>query len=273
MSQFLTCVVVDDELPARQAMCRQIERHCPSIRVLQACSNAAEAYDAVLKNAPDVVFLDIQMPGESGLEFLERFDNRNFYVVFCTTYHQYAVDAIRKQAFDYLLKPIDPDELKACARRVSRHFYEEKPQGSMGASHADRKVELQTSGQRHFVRYSDIDYIEACGSYSEIYLHNGRRITISKNLKKVEELLDDELFFRVHNSFLVRLPAVDSCNYRSNTLTLRNGSKVQMSTRRREEVRKRLAALMVDVGPMSSPQMAADDPEPFIRLSREGADE
>jgi two-component system LytT family response regulator len=143
----------------------------------------------------------------------------------------------------------------------------------MGASHADRKVELQTSGQRHFVRYSDIDYIEACGSYSEIYLHNGRRITISKNLKKVEELLDDELFFRVHNSFLVRLPAVDSCNYRSNTLTLRNGSKVQMSTRRREEVRKRLAALMVDVGPMSSPQMAADDPEPFIRLSREGADE
>lgn len=265
MSHFLTCVVVDDELPARQSMCRQVERHCPSIRVLQSCSSASEAYDAILSNAPDVVFLDVQMPGESGLEFLERFENRNFYVVFCTTFRDYAIEAIRKQAFDFLLKPIDPEELKACARRVSRHFFEERPRGTEGVSHADRKVEFQTSGQRHFVRYADIECVEACGSYSEIYLANGRRITISKNLKKVEELLDDDLFFRVHNSVLVRLPSVDGCNYRKNTLSLRNGREIQMSTRRREEVRRRLAALMVDVGRQSVPQMAADDPAPFIR--------
>lgn len=263
MSQFLTCVVVDDELPARQAMCRQIERHCPSIRVLQSARSAPEAYHVVREHSPDVVFLDIQMSGESGLLFLERFEDRKFYVVFCTAYDQYAIEALRKQAFDYLLKPVDPQELKACARRISRHFFEEKQHSTGQFAHVNRKVELLTSGQRHFVRYADIDYVEAFGSYSEVHLSNGRRITLSKNLKKVEELLDDELFFRVHNSFLVRLPAVDRCNYRLNTLILGSGVEIQMSVRRREEVRRRLAALMVDFGRSRPAQLAADDPVPF----------
>lgn len=262
MSRFLTALVVDDESPARQAMCRQIERYCPSIRVLKALSGAAEAYDAVLQLAPDVVFLDIRMPGESGLEFLERFEDRKFYVVFSTTYHEYAVEALRKQAFDYLLKPVDPEELKSCAKRITRHFYDKGGDGTMYGAHVDRKIEFMTSGHRHFVRHTDIEYIEASGSYSEVYLTNGRKITVSKNLKKIEDSLDDDMFYRVHNSFLVRLPSVDSCNYRTNSLRLIGGAEISMSVRRREEVRRRLAALMVDVK-ASRPGLAADDPAPY----------
>ena len=115
----IRCVVVDDELHARQSLCRLIERHCPNFEVVQTASNAPEAYQVVKEYAPDLVFLDIQMPNESGLEFLDRFDDRKFSVVFCTTYHEYAVEALRKRAFDYLLKPVDEQDLVACAKRIT----------------------------------------------------------------------------------------------------------------------------------------------------------
>ena len=114
-SQPIRCLVVDDEMPARQAICRQIEKYCPHFQIVQTASSAAEAYQLIRDLAPEVVFLDIQMPHESGLELLDRFKDRSFYVVFCTTYHEYAVEALRKRAFDYLLKPVDGKDLIACA--------------------------------------------------------------------------------------------------------------------------------------------------------------
>ena len=92
----IRCVVVDDELHARQSICRQIEKNCPNFEVIQTASSAAEAYQVIKECAPDLVFLDIQMPNETGLEFLDRFEGRKFFVVFCTTYHEYAVEALRK---------------------------------------------------------------------------------------------------------------------------------------------------------------------------------
>ena len=264
----LRVVVVDDELPARQAIHRQIERHCPGLDVVYAAANAAEAYREIKWLAPDVVFLDIRMPDESGMELLDRFPERDFYVVFCTTYHEYAVEAIRKQAFDYLLKPVDAEELKACARRISDHFRVGSLLKADPQPDPQRKIELQTSGHRHFVKVGEILNIEASGSYSTFFLTEGRRITISKNLKRVEELIDDPGFFRVHNSQLVQLSSVQRCNYRSNTLTLMDGSEVPMAVRKRDEVRLRLEQLMVDVeGPKRrrrrEPPMAAEPRPPL----------
>jgi len=243
----LRVIVVDDELPARMAIQYQIERHCPGMKVVYAAKNAAEAFREIKQLAPDVVFLDIRMPEETGLQLLDRFPDRHFYVVFCTTYHEYAVEAIRKQAFDYLLKPVDASELKACARRISNHFHIRSVVFDERHPDPHRKIELQTSGHRHFVKVSEILNVEASGSYSTFYLESGRKITISKNLKRVEELLNDPDFFRVHNSQLVRLRSVLSCNYRSNSLTLKDGSRVPMAVRKRDEVRSRLAQMMVDI--------------------------
>lgn len=268
VDEILRVVVVDDEKPARLAIQHQIERHCPGMRVVHAASTAAEAFREIKRLAPDVVFLDIRMPDETGLELLDRFPDRDFYVVFCTTYHEYAVEAIRKQAFDYLLKPVDAEELRACARRISNHFHIGYPLPVEPQRDPHRKIELQTSGHRYFVKVSDILNVEASGSYSTFHLEEGRRITVSKNLKRVEELLDDPVFYRVHNSQLVRLTSVLSCNYRSNTLTLKDGSEVPMAVRKRDEVRQRLEQLMVDVeGPKRRRRSAplAAEPRPPLK--------
>jgi two-component system LytT family response regulator len=242
----LQCIVIDDEQPARQALSRQIERFCPGLQVVRTAPNAREGYRAIVESSPDVVFLDVRMPDESGLQMLDRFPQRDFYVVFCTTYHEYAVEALRKQAFDYLLKPVDAKDLKACAQRIAEHFYFEGPAGDGGSDEwANKKLELVTSGHRYFVKHKDILQVEASGSYATFYLSSGKRITLSKNLKRVEEMLNDPMFYRVHNSQLVRLTGVQSCNVRANTLTLRDGREVPMSVRKRDEVMQQLEALML----------------------------
>lgn len=253
LAPVLSCLVVDDEPHARQALCRHIERHCPALHVVQTASSAAEAAHFIDSLSPDVVFLDVRMPHETGLELLDRFPDRRFEVVFCTTYHEYAVDALRREAFDYLLKPVDPEELKACAHRMVHRL-----KGDV------RRVELQTSGHRFFVRHSDILFVEASGSYATFHLLSGRRITVSKNLRKVEELLTDDRFFRVHNSHLVHMACVESFNLRTGTLTLRGGKQVPYAVRKRDEVRRRLAALMIapDAEPASWTQAAEAAPEP-----------
>ncbi|MEZ7816740.1 MAG: LytTR family DNA-binding domain-containing protein [Flavobacteriales bacterium] len=244
MRQSLNVLVVDDEAPAREVLCRQIERSCPFLNVIQTASNAREARSYIESLAPDIVFVDIQMPDESGLELIDGYKDRDFYVVFATTYHKYAVDALRQRAFDYLLKPIDKDELKACARRILMHFYLKRKPGMGALPPAPRRFEIVTSRKRHFVRHEDILHIEACGSYSTLYLESGRRLTISKNLKKVEDILDDPTFFRVHNSQIVHLNFIHSCNYKTHSITLTSGKEIPMAVRKREELRKRMTSLI-----------------------------
>ena len=260
----IRCLVVDDEMPARQAICRQIERHCPSFQVIQTASSAVQAYQLIQELTPDVVFLDVQMPHETGIQLLDRFKDRNFYVVFCTTYHEYAVEALRRRAFDYLLKPVDQDDLIACAKKIIHKLRiddEPVPREIPGG----KRVELITSGQRFFVRHTEILYVEASGSYSTFYLSTGRRITVSKNLKRIEVMLQDSIFCRVNNSFLVRLASVQSFSHRNGTLHLSNGKDVPIAVRKREYVRKRLIQLMINVNGDEALSVAAEADTPSIQ--------
>jgi len=244
MRRNLNVLVVDDEAPARELMCRQIERCCPSLQVVQTASSAKEARAIIDSTSPDVVFLDIQMPHESGIELVEKYKDRDFYVVFATTYHEYAVEALRHRAFDYLLKPIDKDELTACTRRILMHYYTNSKKGLIVNRPVPKRLELSTSGKKHFVKYDDIMHIEACGSYSTIFLKSGKRLTISKNLKKVERMLDDEMFFRVHNSQIVHLSKIHTCNYRNQTIILENGKEVPLAVRKREKLRHQMKVML-----------------------------
>ena len=264
LNQPIRCLVVDDEMPARQALCRQIERHCPHFQVVQTASSAAEAFQLIKELAPEVVFLDVRMPHETGLELLDRFEERTFHVVFCTTYHEYAVEALRKKAFDYLLKPVDAMDLIACAKRITYALRVQPESQQTQTPPGGRRVELITSGQRHFVRHSDIVYVEASGSYSTLYLTTGKRITVSKNLKRIEEMLQDTLFCRVHNSFLVRLDAVQSFSHRNGTLLLPNGKEVPMAVRKREQVRKRLVGLMTGAQDEAELPLAAEQQQQLL---------
>ena len=244
MLRQLHALVVDDEPHCRDLLCRQLERICPSISVMQTATGAKEAERMIQDLAPDVVFMDIHMPHRSGLELLEALSDRDFYLVFTTAYDRYAVEALRKQAFDYLLKPINRDDLQACTRRILLHFYHHRAPGKGALSPATRRLEILTSGKRHFVRHKDIVHVEAEGSYTTLHLANGRRITMSKNLKRVEEMLNNEMFFRPHNSHLVQLHRVEACNYRDNTVVLDTGAVVPMAVRKREALKQRLSLLM-----------------------------
>ena len=244
MLRQLHALVVDDEPHCRDLLCRQLERTCPSIHVLQTASSAKEAERLIQELAPDVVFMDIHMPHTSGLDLLDALSERDFYLVFTTAFDQYAVEALRKRAFDYLLKPIDRQDLQACARRILMHFYHHRTPGQGALSPAMRRIEILTSGKRHFVRHRDIVHVQAEGSYTTLHLESGRRITMSKNLKRVEEMLNNEMFFRAHNSHLVQLERVEACNYRDNTVVLDNGAVVPMAVRKREALKQRLALLM-----------------------------
>lgn len=244
MLRRLHALVVDDEPHCRDLLCRQIERTCPSIQVTQTAASAREAEQCIRDLAPDVEFMDIHMPHTTGLDLLDALADRDFYLVFTTAFDQYAVDAIRQRAFDYLLKPIDRDELQACARRILMHFYHHRIPGEGALSAAMRRLEICTSGKRHFVRHKDIVHVEAEGSYTTFHLASGRRITMSKNLKRVEEMLNSDMFFRAHNSHLVQLERVTSCNYRDNTVALDTGAIVPMAVRKREALKQRLSLLM-----------------------------
>jgi two-component system LytT family response regulator len=237
MNAQLDAIIVDDEAPAREVLQSQIQRHCPFIRIIDEAPNARIGYDAIVKGRPHVVFVDIRMPFETGLDLIDRFENRDFYVVFYTTYQDYAIDAIRRQAFDYLLKPVDIDDLKACAERIQSHYQVKMIEN--GDYH--RKLEITTSGQRHFIRHSEILHIEASGSYACIYKTDGKRLMVSKNLKYVENLIDNPKFVRVHNSQLVHLNKVKQCNYRTNALTLVNGKEIKLAVRKKESLRRQMA--------------------------------
>lgn len=244
MLRQLHAIVVDDEAHCREMLCRQIERTCPSVAVLQTASTAREAEMLIHELAPDVVFMDIHMPHRSGLDLVTTMTDRDFYLVFTTAHHQYAVDALRSQAFDYLLKPIASDDLKSCTRRMLMHFYHHRQPGEGAISPAHRRLEVSTSGKRHFLRHKDIVHAEAEGSYTTLHLKSGKRLTLSKNLKRIEEMLDNDIFFRAHNSHLVQLSCVHSCNYRDNTMTLESGKTVPMAVRKREAMKHKLSLLM-----------------------------
>ena len=194
--------------------------------------------------APDVVFMDIHMPHKSGRDLLESMGDRDFYLVFTTAHDHCAVEALRQQAFDYLLKPINRADLQACARRILMHFYHHRMPEEGALSPSLRRLEILTSGKRHFVRHRDIVHAEAEGSYTTLHLASGRRITISKNLKRLEEMLNNDMFFRPHNSHLVQLERVEACNYRDNTVVLDTGDVVPMAVRKREALKQRLSLLM-----------------------------
>ena len=177
MLRQLHALVVDDEPHCRDFLCRQIERLCPSLNILQTATSAREAERLIHELAPDVVFMDIHIPHRSGIELTNSLEHRDFFLVYTTAHHEYAVDALRQKAHDYLLKPIDRDDLVACTRRMIMHFYHQRKPGAGSLSPTTRRLEIHTSGKRHFVQ---LDRIVAC-NYREncVTLDNGSEVPMA----------------------------------------------------------------------------------------------
>jgi len=212
----ITAVIIDDEKKCVSLLKHLIENHCSDINVVGEAESAAQGLQVIQQHKPDLVFLDIEMPDKTGFELLKSLPEINFDLIFTTAYNHYAIKAIRFSALDYLLKPVDLDELKNALARVYKKHQKTGQQQSVEVLMSNIKskqpnfsrISLSTQDGLVILHVDEIIYCEASGTYTIFYLKNREKIIVSKTLKEYEELLKDHSFFRVHNSFLINLNEV-----------------------------------------------------------------
>lgn len=246
----ISALIVDDEVSSRQVLKKLLAEFCPDVEVCGEAGSVEKAYDLVREKKPSLMFLDIQMPTGNGFTLLRRFQEVPFDIIFVTSYDQYAINAIRFSALDYLLKPVEVAELKGAvekARQRAKAKSDKQPYilnllNNLEEDKTHKKVALHTLDKVKFVSASDIAYIEADGNYSQLCLASGEKLTTSKTLKDLEELLDDsELFVRLHKSTLINVSFIqeyskgDTC-----MITMKNGALFEASRRKKQEVLERL---------------------------------
>jgi two-component system LytT family response regulator len=209
----IKAVIVDDERKSRESLKILLEDFCENVDVVGLASTVEEAIGQVGLNNPDVVFLDIQMNQETGFDFLNKITRKNFEVIFTTAYDEYALDAIKFSALDYLLKPINIDQLKAALQKVEEKHSKDNLgdklelllQNIKSESAENFKLVLPTNDGLTFISFKDILYCEASSNYTIFNMRNGRNHVVSKTLKEYEDLLTYYHFYRIHNSYVINL--------------------------------------------------------------------
>jgi two-component system, LytTR family, response regulator len=212
----IKAVIIDDEMHCRKTLAILLKEYCPEVQVVDQCSDAETGIEAIQKLQPDVVFLDIEMPGMNGFDMLEQFSEIPFAVIFTTGYDQYAIKAFRYYAIDYLLKPIEPKELINAVHKVQVS----KPlpatdQFQMLLNKINKreevlpKIPVPTSDGFELIPVEDVLYCEAKDNYTYFFLKNKKKTIACRMLGEVEKQLSDFTFFvRVHNSYIVNIKEV-----------------------------------------------------------------
>jgi two-component system, LytTR family, response regulator len=211
----LNCIIVDDEHKSRESLRALIEQFCDGVNVAETCQNSAEAISAIQLHRPDVVFMDIQLQKETGFDIIEKLDRIDFEIIFTTAYSEYAIKAFKFSAIDYLLKPIDIADLRNAVEKVQKKVIgnisarmEQLTQSLKKNSPKNMKLALPASDGLVFVKVETIIYCEASGNYTNLYMEDGKKHIVSRTLREYEDLLEDQEFFRIHNSYLINLNAV-----------------------------------------------------------------
>lgn len=239
-------LIIDDEPRASGILQIMIERFVPEIERTWVCNDAQEAAHMIHELKPDLVFLDIQMPHLNGFDVLKQIRFRRFKVIFTTAFSEYALQAIRFSAFDYLLKPIDPRELMASVERYRTSLDELvfQPEqlrnviNNLKADHPEQfRLAVPTKEGVHFFQPAEIIRLEALGSYTQIHLNGGKRFVASRGLGEYAELLEEYGFIRTHKSHLVNRLFISFLDH-DGFLVLRDNSRIEVSRRRKEDVLK-----------------------------------
>ena len=241
----IKAVIIDDEMHCRKTLSILLKEYCPEVQVLDQCSDAENGIESIKKFKPDVVFLDIEMPGMNGFDMLEQFSEIPFAVIFTTGYDQYAIKAFRYYAIDYLLKPIEPKELINAVHKV---------QASKQVPATDQfqlllnkinkreevlpKIPVPTSDGYELIPVEDVLYCEAKDNYTYFFLKNKKKTIASRMLGDVEkEFIDFPFFVRVHNSYIVNIREVKKyVRGEGGYLIMSDESTVNVSRSRKEHL-------------------------------------
>lgn len=241
----MKALIVDDEAKARELVELMVRHHIPEITTVKKANGPAAASEILTSYTPDLVFLDIKMPGTNGFEWLKGLNKRTFDVIFITAYDQYAIRAIRFAAFDYLLKPVDPEDLREAMDRYlelkskdGQHF-DNLFHNAGQADPMDFRLTISTTEGTHYLAPSEIVHCEADGNYTFFHMEDGRRIISSRSLGQYADLLGDLGFIRCHKSHLVNRRFVSTLG--TKYLELRDGSQIEVSRRRMSSVKEAMA--------------------------------
>lgn len=239
----MTAILVDDEEKSLKNLSILLTDHCKEIKIISTASNALEAVKIIMTEKPDIVFLDVQMPGYNGFDVLEHIKETSTTIIFTTAHKDYAINALRKGAFDYLLKPIDSDELKACIERAEEKIKKER--ASLPPSSANI-IELSVKDGIIFIKQELIIRLEASGSYTTFFMTNNIKHMVSKSMKEYEGQLDPSVFFRCHNSHIINLKMVTKFIHNNGYFAeLSNGTTVEIARRNKELFLQRLKKIGV----------------------------
>jgi two-component system, LytTR family, response regulator len=240
----LKALLIDDEERATDSLRLMIEKMVPAIQQVMVCNDPRNAAALISEFKPGLVFLDIQMPHLNGFQLLDQIPNKDFKLIFTTAYNEYAIQAIRFSAFDYLLKPVDVEELQAAVERFLETQQDYKEQfdllknimHNMEAPSSDEfRLALPTKEGVHFLFPEDIIRCEAIGNYTRFHLKDKPACIISKTLGEYDALLSPHHFIRTHKSHLVNRKYISFVDH-DGFAVLKDGTKVEVSRRRKEEV-------------------------------------
>ena len=242
-------LIIEDEQKSRDVLLKIIEKNCPELKVVGSASNVAEGVEMIKSLKPDLVFLDITMPDGSGFDLLEQVSDQKFDLIFATASNSHAIRAFKYSACDYLLKPIDIEELKNAVSRVVKRKNETPDMGNLNfliqqLKRSDdnfQKITLPTGNAYEIINLKDIIRCEADGSYTYFYLTDKRKLMVSASLKHYEELLPEQDFIRVHHHNLINMNhVVRFLKEDGGYAVMSDGSKIEISRRKKDQFMERL---------------------------------
>ena len=243
----LKAILVDDEESNLSSLKEKLFRNCPQVKVIALCTNAKQAIEYIDNQQPDIVFLDIEMPVMNGFLMLQNLSYKNFELIFTTAYDHYAVKAIRFSALDYLVKPIEIEELKSAVLRAEekRQHVKTNEQLEMLLENLAQKqaffqkIAIPTSEGLQFIRISEIIYLEASINYTNIFLSNQQKLLVSRTLKDFEDILPVQIFLRIHHSYIINKEYAEKyIRGEGGQVLLSNGVILDVSKRKKSEFLK-----------------------------------
>lgn len=239
----ITSLIIDDEHDGRVAVRNMLEKYCTNVQILDEADGVEDGFLKIKQHSPDLVFLDIKMDDGTAFDLLRKFNQIDFRIIFVTAYDEYAIEAIKYSALDYILKPIRPALLVEAVEKMQEtsrvNRLEQQIELLLQEKAKREKIALPTSDGLLFVKVIDILRCESDSSYTNFVLANGKKILVTRTMKEFEEMLPVDLFYRVHKSHLINIKYIDQYVTRDGaSVIMGNGDCVPIARNRKDEFLK-----------------------------------
>ena len=230
----IKAVIIDDIQEAITVLTSDLQTYCKNIEVIGSANGVVSGAKIIKELKPDLVFLDIQMPDGTGFDLLEIIGEADFKLIFTTASDEFAIKAFKFSAIDYLLKPIDPDDLMKAVEKVEhQHNPTSRLELLKGNLENQKKIALNTVDKIHIVQIEDVIRLESDINYTRFYFEDGSKLMVTKTLKEFDKMLSDHSFIRIHQSHLVNTNFIKEYTKQDGKLVLKNGDRISVSSRKK----------------------------------------